>query len=609
MLRHRNIDRICAAALAAMLAIAAISAALAASGAIQARETAASYGARLFDTSAVHTIDIVIDNWEDFLATCTDEKYSLCAAVIDGEKFSSVAIRGKGNTSLSSVARYGNDRYSFKLEFDHYQSGKSYYGLDKLCLNNLIQDATCMKDYLAYTLMNRMGVPAPLCSFVKVSVNGEYWGLYLAVEAVEDAFLERNYGDTAGQLYKPDTMTMGGGKGNGGGFRMSEFREKFENGEMPEMPQPGEGSVPPVGSVPGEGFELPEGFEPPQGGGPGMGMGSSDAKLQYTDDDFDSYSTIFENAKTDPTDADKARLIASLKALNAGEEIESAVDVEEVIRYLVVHSFLVNGDSYTGSMIHNYYLYERDGVLSMLPWDYNLSMGAFSMGFGGDTDSATAAVNDPIDTPVSGGDVSDRPMVAWIFESEEYTARYHALYAEFMADIYESGWLSDEIARVRDLIAPYVETDPTAFFTYEEFEAGVEALQTFCALRCESVEGQLNGTIPATTDGQAEDASALVDASALDLSDMGEMAGGGGPGSAGRGEDAGDPGGAQGGFAPEALRPGESDADGFPGGPPSGDSAQAPQDDSLREALPLLAASLLALAAGLVFARRAKSCR
>ena len=56
------------------------------------------------------------------------------------------------------------------------------------------------------------------------------------------------------------------------------------------------------------------------------------------------------------------------------------VNVEEVLRYFVVHNFVVNGDSYTGSIIHNYYLYEEDGQLSMIPWDYNLAFGTFQGG-------------------------------------------------------------------------------------------------------------------------------------------------------------------------------------------------------------------------------------
>ena len=51
-----------------------------------------------------------------FLEQCTDEEYRLCSVVIDGETFSNVGIRAKGNTSLIQVASYGNDRYSLKIE-------------------------------------------------------------------------------------------------------------------------------------------------------------------------------------------------------------------------------------------------------------------------------------------------------------------------------------------------------------------------------------------------------------------------------------------------------------------------------------------------------------
>ena len=104
----------------------------------------------VIDTSAVHTIDIVMDDWDGFLDTCTNEEYTICTVVIDNESYKNVGIRATGNTSLTQVASYGNDRYSFKIEFDHYDNTKSYYGLDKLSLNNIIQDNTYLKDYLSY---------------------------------------------------------------------------------------------------------------------------------------------------------------------------------------------------------------------------------------------------------------------------------------------------------------------------------------------------------------------------------------------------------------------------------------------------------------------------
>lgn len=258
----------------------------------------------------------------------------------------------------------------------------------------------------------------------------------------------------------------------------------------------------------------------------------ADVKLQYIDDDTDSYSNIFDNAKTDITDADKERLIASLKTLSEGEDVESVVDVDKVIRYFVVHNFLCNGDSYTGSMVHNYYLYEKDGVLSMIPWDYNLAFGAFSSGMGG-TGDAAGKVNSPIDSPVSSGDIESRPMVAWIFASEEYTELYHEIYAEFIESTFTSCWFEEEIERVTQMIAPYVEKDENGFFSYDEFVTGAAALKQFCLKRAESITGQLDGTIPSTSDGQSVDSSALIDASDIRLDEMGEFSGGGGGGNRG----------------------------------------------------------------------------
>ena len=114
-------------------------------------------------------------------------------------------------------------------------------------------------------------------------------------------------------------------------------------------------------------------------------MGDSDVLLQYTDDDADSYPNLFDNAKTDVSEADKSRLIEALRKLSDGEDPEEAVDTDSVIRYFTAHNFVLNFDSYTGSMIHNYYLYEEDGLLSMLPWDYNLAFGGFESADGAES--------------------------------------------------------------------------------------------------------------------------------------------------------------------------------------------------------------------------------
>ena len=82
--------------------------------------------------------------------------------------------------------------------------------------------------------------------------------------------------------------------------------------------------------------------------------------------------------------------------------------------------------------------------------------------------------------------------------------------------------------RVRSQIDELVETDPTAFYTYDEYRTAAETLYQVVKLRGESIEGQLNGTIPSTADAQ-NGSAALVDASSIDLTVMGTMMNGGGP--------------------------------------------------------------------------------
>ncbi|MCF0228786.1 MAG: CotH kinase family protein, partial [Parasporobacterium sp.] len=203
------------------------------------------YESRLFDTEKIIEINIIMDpeDWQDMLDTAINEEYRSCDVEINGETICNVAIRPKGNTSLSSVYNDpDNDRYSFKMEFDRYVDGQTCYGLDKLILNNNYADATNIKEALMYDMFRYIGADASLYNFAKISVNGEYWGVYLALEAVEDSFILRNYGTEKGNLYKPDSMDMGD-KGN--------MPENF-SGEKPEGMEDGESSGESTGESTGE---------------------------------------------------------------------------------------------------------------------------------------------------------------------------------------------------------------------------------------------------------------------------------------------------------------------------------------------------------------------
>ena len=265
MIRHRHIDRICAAAILLALVLTGL---LCFGEALGLRPASANpgYASRLFDDDRVHTVDLRVEDWAVFLGNAPAEEYIPCTAVIDGEEFYQVGLRAKGNNSLRLTEEYGLSRYSLKLEFDHYVDGGNYHGLDKLSLDASFQDNSYLKTWLVYDLMTYMEVPAPLCSYTWVTVNGQPWGLFLAIEEPEEAFARRNFGPDHGALYKPDYRSL--------------------NAE------------------------------------------NADVALRYTGDDPALYPNIFDNAKFSTDGADRERLIQALRVLSTREDLETAINVD-----------------------------------------------------------------------------------------------------------------------------------------------------------------------------------------------------------------------------------------------------------------------------------------
>ena len=418
------------------------------------------YVSRLFDGSRVHRVDIQVEDWEAFLASAPEEEYIPATVEIDGEAFHQVGLRAKGNNSLRLTAEYGLSRYSLKLEFDHYTDG-SYHGLDKLSLDASFQDNSYLKTWLAFDIMEFLGVPTPLRSFVWVTVNGQPWGLFLAVEEPEEAFARRNFGANHGQLYKPD------------------YRSLAEE--------------------------------------------NADVHLRYTTGEPENYPGIFENAKLDPSAADRQRLVDSLKTLDSGQRLEEAVDVDEVLRYFVGQVFVMNWDSYLGHTGHNYLLYEEEGKLSMLPWDYNLAFGTYALGMTDPITDPNVLLNYPILTPAPGEYMTKRPLYHQLMQVEEYFQQYQAYFRWFLAEYVENGELSAALWQAAELIAPYVKSDPTAFCSYKDHRLAVETLEQVCLLRAESARGQLEGRYPATLAQQTQRPGEGVDASHVDLRHLGDF--------------------------------------------------------------------------------------
>lgn len=445
------------------------------------------YAEHIFQDDTVNEINIEIDeaDWQDMLENPLEEEYHKANVTINGETVGNVAIRTKGNTSLTSVANSDSDRYSFKLDFDYYDNNGNYYGLKKLCLNNNYSDNSSMREYISYKIMGELGLDVPECAYSHITVNGEEWGLYLAVEPVDEVFLAEHFADATGDLYKPE------------------------------------------------------------------GMGGTGADLVYNGDDISAYTGL--NLKTNLNSSDGKEILALMQALEDGEGLEEVLDVEKALKYIAANVALANFDSYLGMTTHNFYLYEENGRFTIIPWDMNLAFGGFGGGevdiyeptkqgmggFGGGDKKNDAQNNDavpnaaenteaqadannqpqpPDNADMQGGSQpsggkqpqgmpsmgsGEKPLVTTLLENETYRSMYEGYLKEIAEKYFTQEYMTELVTKIHDLIAPYVQNDPTAFCTYEEFEQACStdptdqySLVYYAVNMAESIENQLNGGEP-----------------------------------------------------------------------------------------------------------------
>jgi hypothetical protein len=116
---------------------------------------------------------------------------------VDGLKLDNVGIRKKGFLgSIFSVAP------AIKINTDRNQAGQRIANTNRITLNNNSEDPTRLIQCLSYKVFQLAGYPAPLCNLANVSVNKESLGVYSHIEAIDQSFLQRTFGNNQGALYE-----------------------------------------------------------------------------------------------------------------------------------------------------------------------------------------------------------------------------------------------------------------------------------------------------------------------------------------------------------------------------------------------------------------------
>ncbi|QDT12876.1 lamin tail domain-containing protein [Planctomycetes bacterium K23_9] len=383
--------------------------------------------AAFFDDSYVHEVSITFedDDWYNTLFTShdtdVDDPYFEADFVADGIAIDGVGVRFKGNSSFDGTGV----KKSIKIDFNEYDD-LTFLGLKKLNLNNNYNDPTMLREKLFYDYASNFLEGVGRAVFTRVTINGEFYGLYTAVEQVDSTFTQSRFGDEEdGNLYK------------------------------------GTASDDAVLSDPSADF-------------------GSD--LTYLGTDQSAYEDFYD-LKTNEAANDYTNLIEFIDVLNStssgdlSSAIEPLLDVQDTLASLALNNLFVNLDSYSGAA-HNYYLYERDdtGQFTHLLWDANESFGTFTQF----VDRGTNIVQlDPFFLPVGTGRPGQpieeelRPLAENLWAVDQYSTDYLRDLEQMLAEGFDATSATARISELADLIRADVTADPNKQFTDAQFEQNI----------------------------------------------------------------------------------------------------------------------------------------
>ena len=263
-----------------------------------------------FDDSVVHDVYLTINSrdWESLKTNYLDNTYYPSDFKWRDQVVRNIGIRSRGTGSRSGV------KPGLRVDFNRYTSGQQFLGLKSFILRNNTQDASNMHERVSMLFFRRMGMKAEREAHAQLYINNVYSGLYTIVESIDETFLQKNLGESNGNLY--------------------EF--KFDNSGVPPF----------IFGYPGSDPALytPLPFSP---------------ETNVVDPRGDLLERLFFtiNATGD----------AAWKSLMA-----EFLDLSKFLRHLAIENFLAEEDGLTGDYgPNNFYLYRyaNRNLFMVLPWD------------------------------------------------------------------------------------------------------------------------------------------------------------------------------------------------------------------------------------------------
>lgn len=351
------------------------------------------------------------------------EEYIKVDVIINGKKINNCAIRTKGSSAYKAVAQSNNpNKHGYRLELDYYNKNQSYNGIKKFYLNNNILDPTYLKEMIAYDIYEEAGVATPIRAFTELSINDKNDGIYTIVEIPEEDFLQRHYGSDYGILYKP---------------------------------------------------KITEEYAP-----------ENEKSLVYKDNNIESYPIIYYCEKYGRafTQNEADNLIASLKAIS-DNNMEEYVDINSVLDYLAVSFFIPNDDSYISLSFRNFYIYQKDKKITLLPYDLNLYFRYVSF------------INEPILNYKKYNTEQTKPLIYNLLSNKIYQEQYKNKMYKLIEKLEKNDYLNKRIDFYFKLIEDSLKQNPNNLYSYDRADIAVTAFKEFFEARIRCVKKQLDSGI------------------------------------------------------------------------------------------------------------------
>jgi spore coat protein CotH len=160
--------------------------------------------AEFFKSGPIPRFTITLEDDELKKIRKNDREPVRCTVREGSREYPDVSVHLKG---AAGSFRSFDDKPALTLKFDKHDKDQRYRGLDKLHLNNSVQDASYLCEILCSELFLAADVPTARATHAIVELQGKKRGLYVLKEGYDEAFLKRQFGSAKGNLYDGGFLT------------------------------------------------------------------------------------------------------------------------------------------------------------------------------------------------------------------------------------------------------------------------------------------------------------------------------------------------------------------------------------------------------------------